>query len=79
MWLVFLLYALFASVFTVAKWALEYADPFFVVGSRMAIAGVIMLCFAAWRSPHLLRLNRSSVVKVLLLGFFNIFLTNVGG
>ena len=77
MWLVFLLYALFASVFTVAKWALEYADPFFVVGSRMAIAGVIMLCFAAWRSPHLLRLSRSSVGKVLLLGFFNIFLTNV--
>ena len=77
MWLVFALYALFASVFTVAKGALEYASPFFLVGSRMMIAGVLMLGYAAWRSPLSLRLNRESAIKVLLLGFFNIFLTNV--
>ena len=43
MWLAFVLYALFASVFTVAKGALEYASPFFLVGSRMMAAGALML------------------------------------
>ena len=77
MWLVFVVYALFASVFTVAKGALGYAAPFFLVGSRMMIAGVLMLGYAAWRRPDSLRLNRSALIHLGLLGFFNIYLTNV--
>ena len=77
MWLVFVLYALFASVFTVAKGTLEYASPFFLVGSRMVIAGALMLAYTAWRHPSSLRLNRSSFTRLILLGFFNIYLTNV--
>ncbi len=77
MWLVFILYALFASVFTVAKGALEYASPCFLVGSRMAIAGLLMLGYAVVRMPQSLRLTLRSAVRVALLGFFNIYLTNV--
>jgi drug/metabolite transporter (DMT)-like permease len=77
MWLVFTLYALFASVFTVAKGALIYAAPFFLVGSRMLIAGALMLAYAAWRYPLKLQLKKPAVLRVILLGFFNIFLTNV--
>ena len=77
MWLVFILYALFASVFTVAKGALDYASPFFLVGSRMMIAGVLMLGYAAIRSSGSLRLSKDSAIRVMLLGFFNIYLTNV--
>lgn len=77
MWLVFVLYALFASVFTVAKGALEYASPFFLVGSRMMVAGALMLGYAAWHQRGSLRLNRSSIVHLIYLGFFNIYLTNV--
>jgi drug/metabolite transporter (DMT)-like permease len=77
MWLVFVLYALFASVFTVAKGAVEYASPFFLVGSRMMVAGALMLGYAAWRQKGSLRLNRPSIVRLILLGFFNIYLTNV--
>jgi drug/metabolite transporter (DMT)-like permease len=77
MWLVFVLYALFASVFTVAKGALEYASPFFLVGSRMMVAGALMLGYAAWRQRGALRLTRSSVIRLILLAFFNIYLTNV--
>ncbi len=77
MWLVFTLYALFASVFTVAKGALDYASPFFLVGSRMMIAGVLMLGYAAIRSSGSLRLSKDSAIRVMLLGFFNIYLTNV--
>jgi drug/metabolite transporter (DMT)-like permease len=77
MWLVFTLYALFASVFTVEKVGVAYASPFFFVGSRMALAGIIMLGYAAIRNPKSLRLNRQSLYRILLLGFFNIYLTNV--
>jgi len=77
MLLVFLLYALFASVFTVAKGTVEYVSPFFLVGSRMLVAGLVLLVYAFWKDPTSVRLSRSSVSRVLLLGCFNIYLTNV--
>ena len=77
MLLVFTLYALFASVFTVAKGALYYAAPFFLVGSRMAAAGILMLGYALWRNRGSLYLTRNSIIRVVLLGIFNIYLTNV--
>jgi drug/metabolite transporter (DMT)-like permease len=75
--LAFLLYALFASVFTVAKGALAYSAPFFLVGSRMMIAGGLMLGYAGLRFPQALRLSWPGYVRVVLLGIFNIYLTNV--
>ena len=75
--LVFLLYALFASVFTVAKGALAYTAPVFLIGGRMATAGVLMLGYAALKCPHALRLSRRAFARVALLGIFNIYLTNV--
>ena len=43
MWIVLLMYALFASVFTVGKHTLQSVDPFFLTGIRMLIAGLILL------------------------------------
>lgn len=77
MFLVFLLYALFASVFTVAKEALAFSSPFFLVGSRMVVAGICMLCYQLYKNPRSIVLKREDWVKVCLLGFFNIYLTNV--
>lgn len=77
MLLVFVLYALFASVFTVAKGAVTFAAPAFIVGSRMTLAGIIMLCYALWRNAKALSLTKDSVIKIALLGIFNIYLTNV--
>jgi drug/metabolite transporter (DMT)-like permease len=77
MLLVFVLYALFASVFTVLKGALVFASPFFLVGSRMTIAGLLMLGYAYWKNSKTLALSKESLVKVILLGVFNIYLTNV--
>lgn len=77
MLLVFLLYALFAAVFTVLKGALEYADPFFLVGSRMTLAGIFMLGYALYKYKTALYLSKNSIIRVVLLGIFNIYLTNV--
>lgn len=77
MYLVFLLYALFASLFGLAKATLDYADPFFLIGSRMAFAGVLMFVFQWFRDRKALVVPSSKTYLLLLLGFFNIYLTNI--
>lgn len=77
MYLVFILYALFASVFTISKTGLQYAQPFFFVGSRMALAGLLLLAYqlVIKREPFVLR--KEHVKTFLGLALFNIYLTNV--
>lgn len=74
--LVFLLYALFSSVFIICKVALEYTQPLFLVGSRMVVAGLIFLAYQLWRHPESLKLDFKILLRLLGLGFFNIYLTN---
>lgn len=74
---VILLYALFASVFTVAKTGLDFTQPFFFVGSRMMIAGVILLGWQKWVKKESFSYNRQIWGRLFLLALFNIYLTNV--
>lgn len=76
MGLVFLLYALFASIFVICKIALEYAQPLFLVGSRMVIAGGLIVGFQAWRHPQGFFLKGATLQRLIWLAFFNIYLTN---
>ena len=73
---VFLLYALFASVFTVSKEALQHAEPFFLVGARMMLAGVFMLAFQWIRGAPII-IKKQAWSRILRLALFSIFLTNV--
>lgn len=77
MFLVILLYALFASVFTIAKSGLEYSQPFFLVGSRMFIAGIIMLLYQYICNRNEFTFNKAHFWRILRLALFNIYLTNV--
>lgn len=76
MYLVILLYSLFASVFTAAKLGLEHAQPFFLVGSRMTCAGLILMSWVFFRNRSQFGLAGNNWIKLLLLGLFNIYLTN---
>lgn len=76
MLLVFLLYALFGSVFVICKVALEYTEPLFLVGSRMAIAGLLIILYQLWRDPASFTLSPKSLQRIIGLSFFNIYLTN---
>jgi len=75
--LVFLLYALFASVFTISKMSLQYAQPFFFVGTRMLFAGVLMLIYQFFRDRANFLFLKKDFIYFLALGFFSIYLTNV--
>lgn len=74
---VLLVYMLFGSVFTIAKTGLEYAQPFFFVGTRMVIAGCILIAYQWIVHRDVFRLTASQLWKIVLLATFNIYLTNV--
>ncbi len=74
--LVFLLYALFASVFIVAKIGLEYTQPLFFVGSRMLFAGILMLGYQFLFARSNFYFRKKDIALVIGLGVFNIYLTN---
>lgn len=73
---VILLYALFASVFTIAKTGLDYAQPFFLVGSRMLLAGIIMLTYQFFCNRKEFTFSKAHFWRVFRLALFNIYLTN---
>lgn len=77
MYLVILLYALFGSVFTIGKTGLEFSQPFFLVGSRMFLAGILILAYVYFFKRNDFVFRRKDVWKVLGLALFNIYLTNV--
>ncbi len=71
------LYALFASVFTISKTGLENVQPFFFVGSRMILAGVILLAYQWIKQPESFKMRELPWKKLVGLALFNIYLTNV--
>ena len=74
---VILLYALFASVFTLAKVGLQYTQPFFLVGTRMFAAGVLMLGYQYFFQRESFVFRKEHFWRVFRLAAFNIYLTNV--
>lgn len=77
MFFVFLMFALFASVFTVAKIGLQYTEPLFLIGSRMFIAGLILTGYEYFKSDKPLKINKQAWRRIIRLAFFNIYVTNV--
>lgn len=76
MFLVVLMYALFASVFTISKTGLEYTQPLFFVGSRMLLAGIAMLGYLYFYDRKLITIKKEHILRLCLLAFFSIYLTN---
>lgn len=76
MFFVILLYALFASMFTIAKTGLEYTQPFFLVASRMLLAGIILVAYQSFIKGEKFVLTKKAWRRVLCLAIFNIYLTN---
>jgi drug/metabolite transporter (DMT)-like permease len=76
MFYVLLLYALFASIFPISKIGLAYAQPLFLVGTRMALAGLILLGYQFFLKKQTFSIGRKAWWRLFLLAVFNIYLTN---
>lgn len=77
MYLVVLLNALFASIFTVAKSGLQYCEPVFFVGSRMVVAGILLMGYQYFFNREQFWIRKENFLTLFLLALFNIYLTNI--
>ncbi len=75
--LVLVLYALFASIFTIGKTALEFSQPFFLIGTRMVLAGALILLYQWIFARDQLSIRKKDLWRVGVLGLIAIYLTNV--
>lgn len=77
MHLVILLFALFASLFTFSKSALSLSEPFFLIGSRMTFAGLLLLAHQLLFHRASLQLKKAHLVPLCMLGLVSIYITNI--
>lgn len=77
MFYVTLLYALFASVFTIAKTGLSSTEPLFLVGTRMLLAGIVLLAYEKIVNKNTFIFNKTVWIRLVVLAVFNIYLTNI--
>lgn len=75
--LVIVLFALFASLFTLSKTALEFSEPFFIIGSRMTFAGVILLAHQIFFNRKNFKVKLAHVLPLVMLGLVSIYITNI--
>lgn len=73
--LVLILFALFASIFSLQKICLYYAEPLFLIGFRMTFAGFVLLLVSSLNGVF--KIKRKHIYLFILLTFFNIYFTNV--
>jgi drug/metabolite transporter (DMT)-like permease len=73
MFLLIFLYAVLASTFVLAKNALEYAQPCFLIGFRMIIAGMLLLGYCASRGRKHLVVNPGDWGLFIKTALFHIY------
>lgn len=75
-WVVFM-YALWSSVFSLGKMALEHSPPLFLTGVRMVFGAIILLVFLLLFKRSSFRFSKKSWISFGLLAVFSIYLTNI--
>jgi drug/metabolite transporter (DMT)-like permease len=73
---VFVMYALFGSIFSVGKIAVVASQPYFLTAMRMLLAGSCLIGYLYLRGPSKLKIPRSTWKYIGIVAFFNVFLTN---
>lgn len=71
--LVVLMYAILASTFIFAKQVVATANPYFIIGVRMILAGSILLGYYWFFKPNLLKIKRSDWGTFFSATLFHIY------
>ena len=71
-------YAILASTFTIAKVAISYSDPLFLIGVRMIVAAPFMFLVHSFSKEKAKRIEKKDAYLFLLIGVFHIFIPFVG-
>lgn len=74
---VLLLFALFASLFTLSKTALTFSEPFFLIGSRMLFAGIMLVAYQIVFHRKSIKIKLNHLLPLFILGLVSIYITNI--
>lgn len=74
--IVAIMYALWSTVFSFGKMALEVSPPLFLTSARMLLAGVLLLGFLALFKRSSLKFSPKLFLPLALYGFLGMYLTN---
>jgi len=77
-YLAILEYAILASTFTIAKVAVGYADPLFLIGVRMVVAAPLMFLVHKFQKNNSFKMAKSDLGRFILVALFHVFLPFVG-
>jgi len=77
LFIVIFMYAIWSSVFSLGKMALAVSPPLFLTGSRMLIAGLLLLGYFAWRNRAAFRISGKQLLSCAVLALFSVYLTNI--
>jgi drug/metabolite transporter (DMT)-like permease len=75
--LIICMYALWSSVFSLGKIALQCSPLIFLTGFRMTCAGIMILSYLFFTDRTSFKLNRNQYFSLFLLAIFSIYLTNI--
>ncbi len=73
---IFFLFFVWSISFPLGKMMLAYAPPVFLTGIRMLFAGLLLIGYTCVRKK-LNQITKPILISLFILGFFNIYLTNI--
>lgn len=73
MFLILILYMIFASTFTIGKAALSYTTPIFLIATRMLIGGGLLLIYQYWCNYKQWRFKWSDIGILFKVSFFEYY------
>lgn len=77
MLILFFVYALFASTFTIGQATLQYSAPVFLIAYRMSLAGILILSYLYIFKKKLLKFDAFNFVLLCQISIFHIYIPYV--
>lgn len=72
-----LLYGLWASIFPYNKLLLSFSSPVFLTGSRMTVAGILLLAYLIFSKRISFLIPKKKFIFIILLAVIGIYTTNI--